>query len=43
MTDHQIVMAIQELLDGNAWSPDTLTKIAELLIANGYAVRDLGD
>lgn len=41
--DSDIVLAIQELLDGVEWTPSTLDKIAELLIANGYRIRDLDD
>lgn len=40
MSDHEIVLAIQELLDGVEWSPDTLERIAGLLQFNGYKVRD---
>ena len=40
MTDREIVLAIQELLDGREWSPDTLECIAGLLQHNGYVIRD---
>ncbi len=39
MTDHEIVLAIQELLDGTEWSADTLECIAGLLQSNGYVIR----
>lgn len=38
--DHEIILAIQELLDGVEWTPDTLECIAGLLQHNGYPVRD---
>ena len=41
MNDHDILLAIQELLDGVEWTADTLAEIAELLAENGYRVRDL--
>lgn len=40
MSDHEILLAIQELLDGTIWKPETLEKIAKLLDANGYRIRD---
>ena len=43
MTDHDLLLTIQELLDGVVWSPDTLDSIAELLRENGYRVRDKHD
>ena len=43
MSDNEIVLAIEELLDGTEWTPDTLDQIAALLQANGYRVRDLDD
>jgi len=43
MDDHEILLAIQELMDGVAWSSDTLDKISVLLVDNGYRVRDLDD
>lgn len=41
MTDHEIILAIQEMLDGVEWSPDILSEIADLLTNNGYAVSDI--
>lgn len=41
MNDHEIMLAIQELLSGVEWSPDTLDQIAELLHDNGYCIEDL--
>ena len=43
MTDNEILLAIQQEMDGVEWSPDTLDAIAQLLNANGYAVADLDD
>ena len=43
MDANNLLLRIQELLDGVEWSPDTLDEIAELLRANGYRVRDLDD
>lgn len=43
MNDHEIVLAIQQELDGVEWSSDTLEAIAEILVRNGYRVRDLDD
>lgn len=43
MTDHEIVLAIQELLDGREWTSDTLAAIETILQHNGYPIRDLND
>lgn len=43
MTDHEIVLEIQAMLDGVEWNSDTLSQVADLLIGNGYRVRDLED
>lgn len=43
MTDHEIVLAIQELLDGVEWNAGTLDEIATLLTDNGYRIRDLDE
>jgi len=43
MTDHDIILTIQEMLDGVEWNADTLATIAELLSENGYRVRDLDE
>jgi len=42
-TDHEAMLAIQELLDGTEWSADTLDRIAAIVIAAGYRIRDLND
>ena len=38
MTDHEIILAIQELMDGVVWTADIMAEIANLLTDNGYAV-----
>jgi hypothetical protein len=40
MNDNAILLAIQELMDGVDWSPDTLNAIAALLNENGYEIKD---
>jgi len=40
---HEVLLQIQELLDGVEWTPDTLGQIALLVEENGYLVRDLDD
>jgi hypothetical protein len=41
MTDHDILLAIQELLDGRVWTADTFNAIATLLNDNGYRINDV--
>jgi hypothetical protein len=41
MNDHDIVLEIQQLLDGTEWQVDMLEKIASLLDENGYKIRDI--
>lgn len=41
--DHELVLKIQDLLNGKEWDTDTLDNIAALLVAYGYEVRDPGD
>ena len=41
MTDHEIVLAIQELLNSVEWTADTLQDIAELLVENEYPIDEL--
>ena len=43
MNDHEIVLAIQELLDGVEWDADTLGEIALMLSDNGYRIRNSDD
>ena len=43
MDDHDLLLEIQQLLDGVEWTPDTLDSIAALMIASGYRIRDLED
>jgi hypothetical protein len=39
----ELLLAIQELLDGVEWSADTLDAIAQLMTKGGYRIRDLND
>jgi len=43
MTDHEAILAIQELLDDVEWTADTLDAIAEILIEAGYRIRNLDE
>jgi hypothetical protein len=43
MNDHDAMLAIQELMDGVEWSPDTLDAIAQIMVAAGYRLRDLNE
>lgn len=41
--DHDLILAIQDLLDGLDWNSDTAGDIATLLQNAGYTVRDPND
>jgi len=43
MNDHEIILAIQELMNQVEWDADTLEEIASLLDDNGYKVGDISD
>lgn len=43
MTPDATLLRIQQLLDGQIWTPDTLDEIAQILISAGYRVRDKND
>lgn len=43
MTDYDAMLAIQDLLDGQVWSPDTLEDIAKIMVNAGYRIRDAED
>lgn len=43
MDGSDVLLGIQELLDGQEWTPDTLERIAALMIRGGYRIRDLDD
>lgn len=43
MTDHDAMLAIQELLDGVEWNSNTLSEVANILQHAGYRVRDLDE
>ena len=40
MNDHDLLLKIQELLDGVEWSPGTFEEIAFLMSESGYEIRD---
>jgi hypothetical protein len=39
-SDHDLILAIQDILDGTTWEAWMLSEIADLLTNNGYAVAD---
>jgi hypothetical protein len=41
--DHDLLLAIQNELDGTSWDADTLETIATLMQAGGYRIRDKDD
>jgi hypothetical protein len=43
MNDHDLLLTIQELLDGVEWTADTVDTIARLMAESGYRIRDLDD
>jgi hypothetical protein len=43
MDDHALLLAIQEELDGVEWDSDTLERVAQLMVASGYRIRDCND
>lgn len=43
MNADDALLAIQAIMDGEAWSPDTLDRIAAILREAGYPIRDLDD
>ena len=43
MGEHDLLLAIQERLDGVEWSSQTLEEIADLMVKSGYRIRDLDD
>lgn len=43
MSNDDALLAIQELLDGVEWTPDTLDEIARIMREAGYRIRDLDD
>ena len=38
-----VLLGIQELMDGVEWTPATLEAIAALMVNAGYRIRDLDD
>lgn len=43
MSEHDALLAIQELMDGQEWSAATLDSIAQIMIRTGFRIRDLDD
>lgn len=43
LNDHDLLLAIQELLDAVVWTPETVETIAEMMTASGYPIRDTKD
>ncbi len=43
MTPDEALLAIQQEMDGVEWTPDTLDRIAEIMVKAGYRIRDLND
>ncbi len=41
MNDQHALLEIQNALDGVEWTPDTLERIARVMVAAGYRIRDL--
>jgi hypothetical protein len=41
ITDEQAMNTIQEIMDGEVWSPDTLNRIAEIVRLTGRPVMDV--
>lgn len=39
-TADEALLAIEELLDGTVWGPDTLNEIAQIMEQAGYRIRD---
>ena len=42
-SDHDAMLAIQELLSGVEWDVDTLGAIAEIMVEAGYAIDSVKD
>jgi hypothetical protein len=40
MSERELLLAIQAILDGEVWDADTALEIAELMEANGFPIRD---
>jgi len=41
MNDHELILAIQELMSGEEWNSETMSAIADLLQNNGYEIEDI--
>jgi hypothetical protein len=42
-SDHDAMLAIQELLDGKVWDADAIDRVALIMIEAGYKIRDTDD
>lgn len=40
MNAEDALLAIQDLLDGTVWTPETTEEIARILVKAGYRIRD---
>jgi hypothetical protein len=43
MDGQDLLLAIQQELDGVEWNSDTLERIAALMVDSGYRIRDCDD
>ena len=43
MSEHDALLAIQELLDGVEWTADTLSEIADIRESAGFRIRDTNE
>jgi hypothetical protein len=43
LTDHEAMLAIQQVLDGTEWNSDTFEAIAQIVTDAGHAIRDMND
>lgn len=41
MKAEDALLAIQEAVDGVAWTPDSLKEIAAIMRSSGYRIRDI--
>jgi len=43
MDDHDLLLAIRDLLDGTEWDSGMLEQIAEWMAESGYPIRDIDE
>jgi hypothetical protein len=41
--DHSLIVAIQEILSGKVWSPESLQAVADVLQEAGYMLKEVED